>query len=408
MSLAACAFFAGLEMAFISSNKLKIELGNKQGSINSKIISYFTKRPSHFIAAMLVGNCIGLVVCTIFMEHRIHPFIGRFIHVEWANLLITTLISTCIILLAAEFIPKSLFRINPNLALNLFAIPLFLAYWILSPLVYLTMGISGFFLKVVFRVELREDLPTFGRVDLDNLVRESTSRAAEKHELDHEVQIFRNALDFSDVRVRECMVPRTEIVALSVDTPIELLRKRFVETRLSKMLIYEGNIDNLMGYTHSFELFRNPTSIRNILLPVLIIPESMPAKEALTLFIQQHKSVAVVVDEFGVTAGILTMEDVMEEIFGEIEDEHDKEELVSKKISETEFILSGRMEIDLVNSKFGLNIPIGEGYETISGFILHHFQSIPGKGEVIRVGEYVFTILSQTDNRIDMVRLNLE
>lgn len=397
-----------MEMAFISSNKLKIELGNKQGSLNSRIISYFTKRPSNFIAAMLVGNCIGLVVYTIFIEEKVHTFVGHYVHQEWGNLLITTLISTCIILISAEFIPKSLFRINPNFSLDLFAIPVFLAYWLLSPLVLITMTISKLVLRMFFKAELKEDQPTFGRVDLDNLVRESTSRAAEKHELDHEVQIFRNALDFSDIRVRECMVPRTEIIALDVNTPIEFLRKRFVETRLSKMLVYEGNIDNLIGYAHSFELFRNPESLRNILLPVLIIPESMPAKEALTLFIQQHKSMAVVVDEFGVTAGILTMEDVMEEIFGEIEDEHDKEELVCRKINETEFVFSGRMEIDLINSKFGLNIPTGEGYETISGFILDHFQSIPSKGEVIRVGAYVFTILSQTDNRIDLVRLNLE
>ena len=263
-------------------------------------------------------------------------------------------------------------------------------------------------LRYVFRVKKDTGVVAYGRIDLDNLVRESTSRITEKEELEHEVQIFKNALDFSEVKARQCMVPRTEIVAVEVNSTVEYLRKKFIDTRLSKILVYENSIDNIIGYTHSHELFKRPENIRAVLLPVLIVPETMPANEVLTFFIQQRKSIALVVDEFGGTSGMLTMEDVMEEIFGEIEDEHDKEDMVDQQISPFEFTFSARIEIDHINNKYGLNIPLAEGYETLGGFVLNNYGSIPHPEEVIRIGKFVFTIISVGTNRIEQVRLKVE
>lgn len=408
LSLIGSAFFSGMEIAFLTSNKLRIELENKQGSIPARIFSYFIKNQGEFIAAMLVGNCISLVVFGLFMSEILSPPIRVYIHSEALVLFIQTLISTLFILIAAEYLPKNLFRINPNGVLNFFAVPVLLIYFILYPIVFISLGFAELILRYVFRVKKVTGVVAYGRIDLDNLVRESTSRITEKQELEHEVQIFKNALDFSEVKARQCMVPRTEIVAVEVNSTVEYLRKKFVDTRLSKILVYENSIDNIIGYTHSHELFKRPENIRAVLLPVLIVPETMPANEVLTFFIQQHKSIALVVDEFGGTSGMLTMEDVMEEIFGEIEDEHDKEELVDQRISPTEFVFSARIEIDHINHKYGLRIPLAEGYETLGGFVLNNYGSIPRPEEVIRVGRFVFTVISVSSTRIDQVRLKVE
>jgi len=408
IAIISTAFFCGLEIAFLTSNKLRIELESKQGSLNAKILSYFIKKQSYFVAAMLVGICVSIVVFSLYMSDIMHPYLQRVTHSRVLHLVIDTFISTILILVVAEYLPKNLFRQYPNLLLSFFAFPLFLIYCVLFPVVFVSMMISNFFLRVVFRIKQTDEKVVFGRIDLENLVRESTSRLSEKEELEHEVQIFQNALDFSEVRVRACMVPRTEIVAINVTSSIAKLTKKFADTRLSKILIYENNIDNIIGYTHSYELFKKPESVRSILRPLLIIPETMGASEALTLFIQQHKSVAVVVDEFGGTAGMLTMEDVMEEIFGEIEDEHDKEDLTEKQISETEFIFSGRMEIDYINEKYNLNIPVMDGFDTLAGYIINNYQSLPRKGEIIRVGKFVFSILTVSDTRIEQVSLKVE
>ena len=407
-SLIGSAFFSGMEIAFLTSNKLRIELESKQGSISARIFSYFIKRQADFIAAMLVGNCISLVVFGLFMSGILTPAIRQFIHSEALVLIIQTTISTLFILITAEYLPKNLFRKNPNGVLNFFAFPVFILYFILYPVVFITISIADLLLRFLFRVKKEEGVVAYGRIDLDNLVRESTVRISEKQELEHEVQIFKNALDFSEVKARQCMIPRTEIVAIDVNAPIEELRKKFVETRLSKILVFENSIDNIIGYTHSYELFKRPESIRSVLLPVLIVPESMAASEVLTLFIQQRKSISLVVDEFGGTSGMLTIEDVVEEIFGEIEDEHDKEELVDKKISNSEFIFSARIEIDHINKKYDLNLPIAEGYETLGGLVLHNYGSIPKPDEVIRIGQFVFRILSVSNTRIDQVNLKVE
>jgi putative hemolysin len=408
LSLLASAFFSGLEIAFITSNKLRIELESKQGNLISRIVSYFNKFPTRFLGTMLLGNTVALVVFGIYMEEVLRPYIGAYVHSRIGLLLIQTLISTLLILVTAEFLPKNVFRINPNLILNFFAIPLWLVYWIMYPVVFLIIGLSENILQKVFKVNMEKEKLAFGRIDLDNYVKEGTKTNTNKQQgLDHEIKIFRNALEFANVKVRECMVPRTEIMALEVNEGIGKLKELFAQTRHSKILIYTGSIDNIIGYVHSHELFKRPETIRAILLPINILPESMPASEVLTLFIQQRKSVAVVVDEFGGTSGMLTMEDVMEEIFGEIEDEHDKEELTEKKINEQEYLFSGRLEIDYLNEKYKLGLPSFEDYETLSGLIMHYHQSIPQVNEEIQVEHFLFKISSVVKNRIEQVSLKV-
>ncbi|MBR9832002.1 HlyC/CorC family transporter [bacterium] len=406
LTLLLSAFFSGMEIAFVTANKFKIELDTKQGDVLSAILSKFLKHPSRFIGAMLVGNNIALVVYGIFMAQILEPVIAIYVKSESVILLVQTIISTLIILITAEFLPKAVFRINPNSILRFFAIPIGLLYYILLIPMFLIIGLSEFILKYVFRMEnVTEDL-NFGRIDLEHYLRDATERNdLEQDEMDHEIQIFQNALDFSKVKARECMIPRTEITALEVNESMEVLRETFIDSGYSKILIYRDNIDNIIGYVHSFELFKRPDSIKSILLPVLIIPQSMSANEILELFIKQRKSVAVVVDEFGGTSGILTIEDVIEEIFGEIEDEHDKEELIEEVISETEYLFSARLEIDYLNDAYKLNLPEADNYETLAGLIISHYESIPKADTKCRIDNYELTVLKVSDNRIELIRL---
>lgn len=403
----ASAFFSGLEIAFITSNKLRIELESKQGSISARILAHFNKFPSRYLGTMLLGNNIALVVFGIYMDEELNPLLGHFIASKVLLLLLSTFLSTMLILVMAEYLPKNLFRINPNKTLTLFVFPLTIVYGILYPVVMITIGFSEFILKKIFRVKIENENAAFTMVDLDNYLREGTSAVEQKEEKDHEIQIFQNAMDFSSVKARECMVPRTEIVALDVNESIEVLKNKFIQTRLSKVLIYSGNIDNIIGYVYSKELFNKPESIRHILLPVSIVPESMAASEVLTVFIQQHKSIVIVVDEFGGTSGILTMEDVIEEIFGEIEDEHDKEEMIEKQVSETEFNFSSRLETDYINHRYDLDLPILNNVETLGGLIMHYHESIPRINEEIRIENFLFTITAVTRTRIEQVNLKI-
>ena len=407
IALIASAFFSGLEIAFITSNKLRIELESKQGSFAAKILSYFSKYPSRYLGTMLLGNNIALVVFSIYMDDELKPYISHYTSSKVITLLSSTLISTLLILVTAEYLPKNLFRLNPNRSLKLFAFPLTLIFGILYPFVMVTTGVSEFILKKIFRVKIEKENTAFTMIDLDNYLKEGTTAKEHKAEIDHEIQIFQNALDFSSVKARECMVPRTEIIALDADSNIDELKRKFVQTRLSKILIYSKTIDNIIGYVYSKELFKKPESIRNILLPVSVVPESMAASEVLTVFIQQHKSIAVVVDEFGGTSGMLTMEDVMEEIFGEIEDEHDKEELIEKQINDTEFIFSARLETDYINQKYHLELPILDNFETIGGLIMYYHESIPKVNEVISIDDFQFTITSATRTRIEQVSIKI-
>ena len=408
ITLIASAFFSGLEIAFITSNKLRIELESKQGNFAAKILAYFNKYPSRYLGTMLLGNNIALVIFGIYMDDELEPIIENFTSSNILILLISTFISTMLILITAEFLPKNLFRINPNKTLTLFAFPLTIVYGVLYPVVMTSIGSSEFILKKIFRVKIEKENAAFTMIDLDNYVREGTSAVEKKVEMDHEIQIFQNALDFSSVKARECMIPRTEIVAVEVNESIEALRQKFVQTRLSKILVYEKNIDNIIGYAYSKELFKKPSTIKSIMLPVSIVPESMAASEVLTVFIQQNKSIALVVDEFGGTSGMLTMEDVMEEIFGEIEDEHDKEELIEKQLNETEFIFSARLETDYINNKYRLKLPILDNVETIGGLIMSYHENIPRVNEEIHIENAVFTILSVTRTRIETVSLKIQ
>jgi putative hemolysin len=408
ISLAFSAFFSGIEIAFISANKLRIELESKQGELSSKIIStFFLSNPPRFIGAMLVGNNISLVIYGIVMAGILEPLIMRYVQTDIWILAIQTIISTFIILLTAEFLPKALFRINPNRILSLFAFPVLLIYFLLYPVVFFIIGISEFILKNIFGIKIGEGKAAFDRIDLDNYIREVTSQDDDEEERDHEIQIFQNALDFSSRKVRECMIPRPEIVALEVDSTIDELKETFIETGLSKILIYRETIDEIIGYVHSYEMFKRPASIREVLLPVLIVPETMPAQEAMKLFLQERRSIAVVVDEFGGTAGILTVEDVMEEIFGEIEDEHDTEDLEEEKISENEYIFSGRLEIEYLNDEYRLNLPLSDDYETLSGMLTTYIGSIPTLKEEISIDAYKFIIEEVSDTRIEKVRLTI-
>lgn len=400
------AFFSGLETAFLTANRLRIELLSKRSIFPASILSFFLRNSAHYISTMLVGNCISLVIFSIFMSQILEPYLMPYLHSEALILLITTLISTLLILVAAEFLPKNLFRINPNRTLSVFAVPLLLFYVVLYPLVFITNKIARFFLIYILRTKIPEKEISFGRVDLVHYIHESTS-ITQRQELENEVKIFKRALGFSKVKARDCMIPRTEIAAISIDEAPEKLRKMFIETRLSKIMIYRGGVDNIIGYTHSSEIFKKPIDILSILLPVLIVPESMPANEVLTLFIQQHKSVALIVDEFGGTAGMLTMEDIIEEIFGEIEDEHDKEEMTEQKISNNEFIFSGRLEIDYLNEKYKLALPISDEYTTLAGLILHIRQHIPRQNEIIMMSPYYFKILTTSETAIDQIQVKI-
>jgi len=408
ITIIACAFFAGIEMAFLTANKLRIELEHKQQYLPARILSFFVKNPSKFIATTLVGNNVGLVIYGIFMAGILEPLIAQYTDSKATIVFIQTVLSTLFVLITAEFLPKALFRINPNRALNFFAIPFIIIYYIFYPVVFVTIGLSELLLKKVFRVHLETNQIAFGRIDLDNYVRQVTSSTGEhQKELDNEIQIFQNALDFSGIKVRDCMVPRNEIVALDVSENIAELQNKFIETHLSRILIYEESIDHIIGYAHSYELFKKPESIRSILLPVAIVPESKPAKEILSLLIDQRKSIAVVVDEFGGTSGMVTIEDVMEEIFGDIDDEHDKDELVEKQLGSREFLFSGRLEVDYINEAYKLNLPVSEDYKTLAGLIIQYHQSIPQRNEEIEIDGFKMKVLTVNTNKIDQVQLTL-
>lgn len=397
------SFFSGMEIAFVSANKLKVELDKQSGKVYSKLLEGVLQSPARFIATMLVGNNIALVVYGVMMAKLLAPFIADYSQSSFVVLLFQTIISTLIILVTAEFLPKVFFRINPNQFLKVFAFPLFLFYYLLWPIVRITIVLSKLGLKII-GAPLEEEDAAFKKVDLEDYLKSSVKSEQE----DVEVQMLQNALDFSNVKVRECMVPRTEIIAVELDQSIEELAKIFIETKLSKVLIYKGNIDRLIGYAHSLEIFNNPQSIRSILRPIPFVPESMLANELLETFSKERKAVAAVVDEFGGTSGMVTVEDVMEEIFGEIEDEHDKEVSVEEVLSENNLRLSARLEVDYLNQKYELDLPVSEAYETLGGLLIDQFESIPNEGAQITIGKYSFTIEKASETHIELILLTRE
>ena len=412
ITLASSAFFSGMEIAFVSSNKLRIELEKGKGLSSARLISGFIHHPSRFIGAMLVGNNIALVVYGIAAAAILEPLLKNMLPEPFASdsvvLILQTLLSTLLILMTAEFLPKILFRLNPNGLLNFFAVPVFLIYLILYPFMFFFLGLSELILRYVFNMKTGSVKYRFTSIDFDDYIRDFYNPAAAQVGESSEIQMIHNVREFHTTKVRECMVPRNEIIAVEDDTTIEELQSLFTETQHSKIPVYKQSIDNLIGYVHLYDLFAKPTDVKSVVKPIIIVPETIAASNVLNLMINQRKSVAVVVDEFGGTAGMVTVEDLIEEIFGEIQDEFDVDERVVKQNSATEFILAGRLEIDFLNQEYALNLPQSDEYETLAGLILSHHQSIPEIREQIKIDRFTFTILEATGSRIDKVLLKID
>ena len=408
ITMAFSAFFSGMEIAFVSVDKLRFEMDRK-GGVSSRILSLFFRNPNDFISTMLVGNNIALVIYGILMAQIIGDnLLAGWITNHFVMVLVQTVISTLIILVTGEFLPKTLFKINPNLALNVCAVPLFICYVVLYPISKFSSGVSYLFLRLFgMKVNKEASAKAFGKVDLDYFVQSSIDNAESEETLDTEVKIFQNALDFSAVKIRDCIVPRTEVVAVALDTSLEELKGRFVESGISKIIVYDGNIDNVVGHIHSSEMFRSPKDWRNHVKEVPIVPETMAAHKLMKLFMQQKKTIAVVVDEFGGTSGIVSLEDLVEEIFGDIEDEHDNTSYICKQIGEHEYVLSARLEIEKVNETFNLELPESDDYLTVGGLILNQYQSFPKLHELVSVGKYQFKIIKVTATKIELVRLKV-
>ena len=400
------AFFSGMEIAFLTSNKLRIEIDKSKKGVTQALIDLFISHSGMYITTLLVGNNVVMVIYGIFMSDLLVKQF-EFLHLSiGVELFVETLVSTLIILVFAEFLPKTVFRLRSNLFLKLFSVPVFLFYLLFFPLSYFSVWLGGWLLRIFTGRKLGHKEPNraFGKVDLNNLIEEGEVNARQEEEM-HEIKLFRNALDFSEVKLRECIVPRPDVVALSIDSSIKELTQLFIDTGLSRILIYKESIDDIIGYVHISTLFKDPPTIAKALSRVLIVPETMSAQRLLNLFIRDQKSVAVVVDEFGITAGIVTIEDIMEEIFGEIEDEHDHLNLKEVMISEQEYIFSGRLEVDYLNEKYHLDLEEREEYETLAGLVLYFNQSIPQEGETIVVNNLTFKILSVKNARIEEIKV---
>ena len=402
------AFFSGTEIAFVSIDKLRYEMDRKPG-VTSSILSHFFRHSSNFISTMLVGNNIALVIYGILMADILDKyFLGGLIDNEFAKLFIQTVISTLIIIVTGEFLPKTFFKMNPNLMLHVFAIPLYILYIILYPISKFASMLSYLVLMVLGqKVNKDVEAKVFGKVDLDYFVTSSIENAENEDDLGTEMKMFQNVLDFSSVKLRDCLVPRTEILAKDVKTPVEELIGTFIESGNSRIIVFDGNIDNILGYIHSSEMFRNRNNWVKSIKTMPIVPETMSAQRLMKKFIKDKQNMAIVVDEFGGTSGIITLEDLVEEIFGEIEDEHDSSNYVCKKVSEREYVLSGRLEIERVNERFDLKLPESDDYLTVGGLILDRYQSFPKLHETVKIGKFEFKIIKVSATKIDLVRLKV-
>lgn len=405
------AFFSGMEIAFVSANKLRIELDRKQGSFKSRIIKLFTDNPGHYIATMLIGNNIALVIYGLFFSRLITPFLTSLIGSDLLVLIVNTIVSTGLILLVAEFLPKTVFVISPNFFLNTLSIPTLFFYYLFYPVSKFTLAASNLFIRMFFGIKsdkkAQENI-VFSKVDIDHFVNQAKLNSIETEPYQQNIRIFQNALDFSNVKLRECMVPRTEIDAIEIKSPLSELKERFIDTGHSRILVYQNSIDNIIGYFELKDIFKNPPDIMSCVRKVAIVPETMAANRLLKLFFSETKSVALVVDEFGGTSGMVTIEDILEEIVGDIEDEHDTNELTEKVINEQEFIFSARLEIDYLNEKYHLDLPAEDDYETLGGMILYFNGSIPGINEIIRIRNIVCKILKGTPTKVELVSLKVE
>jgi len=404
------AFFSGIEIAYLSSSKLRIELLKKQGSFSGRLMSRFVDSPSSFLATILIGNNIALIVFGILMSELLAPQLLYYLPVNFRSeiylLISQTIITTAVVLISGEFLPKIIFRVNPDALFRFFAIPITVFYYGLFPIVIVVQKISEIILKKLMNVDMSSSKAVFSRIDLEDYVDQFVKNEKNINDEGINTDIFENVLYLPETKARECMVPRNEIVAVDVDTTLAEVEAKFIDTKLSRLIVYDDSIDNIIGYVHHLSLLKHPKNLRSILFPVEVIPESMPAKELLNLFTKKNKIIAWVVDEFGGTSGIITMEDVLEEIFGEINDEHDEEDLTEKQIDENDFIFAGRLEVDYLNDKYPFEIPTGE-YETLSGYILANYKDIPALNEEIYIDNFKFEIAAGSDMRIETVKLKV-
>lgn len=406
--MALSAFFSGMEIAFVSSNRMLVEMDREGNGIAKKIISKFYNHPNGFVSTMLVGNNIVLVVYGILVARLFDSTIFSSLD-DGMKVTADTLLSTLVILFTGEFLPKILFKNNANRLLSVFSVPAYLFYILLWPISRFSTLLSKCLLRIVgIRMEAEADDEGFSKVDLDYLVQSSIENAHSDEEINEEVKIFQNALDFSDCKVRDCMVPRTEVNAVDInDCTIDELMQKFVESGNSKIIVYEGDIDHIIGYIHSSEMFRNRDNWRQCVCKMPFVPETMAAQKLMHIFLQQKKSLGVVIDEFGGTSGIVSLEDIVEEIFGDIEDEHDSTKYIATQVGDNEYMLSARLEIDKVNDLFDLDLPESDDYMTVGGYILHEYQSFPKLNEVITIDRYEFRIIKSTMTKIELVKLKV-
>ncbi|MDX1278193.1 hemolysin family protein [Oceanihabitans sediminis] len=415
VSLLLSAFFSGMEIAYVSSNKIHIEIEKKQEGYLARILRKLTVKPSKFIATMLIGNNIALVIYGFFMGDLLVDMFQsiktdssfvKYLLVD-LSLLTQTVISTIVILITAEFLPKVFFQIYANSLLKILAVPAYIFYVLFTYISDFVLWISDFVLKKFFKTEGDQVQLAFTKVELGNYISEQMESVEEDDDVDSEIQIFQNALEFSEVKSREVMIPRTEIVAVELRESVKKLNTIFTETGFSKLIVYNENIDDILGYIHSFELFKKPKNLKSIILPVEFVPETMLINDVLNVLIKKRKSIAVVLDEYGGTSGIITVEDIVEELFGEIEDEHDTMLLIEEKLGDDHYKLSARLEVDYINEAFKINLPDEENYETLGGLIVAHTEEIPQKDEVVTIGNFQFTILEVSNTKIDLVELRV-
>ena len=416
VSLLFSAFFSGMEIAYVSSNKIHIELAKRQDDFLARILTKLTAKPSKFIATMLIGNNIALVIYGFFMGDLLMHWFQSLVPTSYGfldyllidlSLLSQTIISTLIILLSAEFLPKVFFQIYSNKLLKFFAIPAYIFYLLFTFVSEFVIWISDVVLKKFFKTDGDEVQLAFSKVELGHYISEQMETVEDHEDVDSEIQIFQNALEFSEVKAREVMVPRTEIAAIEIYESVKTLNAQFVALGYSKILVFKDTVDDILGYVHSFELFKKPKSIKSIMRPVEFVPETMPIKDVLDVLTKRRRSIAVVLDEYGGTAGIMTIEDIVEELFGEIEDEHDSIELLEEKVSANEFKFSARLEVDYLNETYKLNLPENENYETLGGFIVNSTEEIPHKNDSIKINRFLFTIVEVSNTKIDSVNLKV-
>jgi len=407
ISIILSAFFSGMEIAFVSANKLHIELEKKREGFIPKILNIITQKSSKFITTMLVGNNISLVIYSYYMGIFLVKLLPLESYNNFSVLLIQTFISTIIILITAEFLPKAIFRIYANEVLKLFVVPAYVFYILFHFFSEFITIISDFFLRVFFKTDADEQQTEFSKEELGNYISEQLETGNDEDHIDSEIQIFQNALDFQNVKAREVMVPRTEIIAVELHEKVAHLKKIFIDSGLSKVLVYKSSLDDVIGYVNAFELFKKPKTIKSILLPIEIVPESMMINDVLNNLMKKRKSVAIVVDEYGGTSGMITLEDIVEELFGEIEDEHDTQEFLEKMVSDNEFTFSARLEVDYLNEEYDLNIPKSEAYETLGGFIIDHTESIPKENEIVSIENFEIKIIKVSSAKIEEVSMKI-